>query len=100
MSEGQGGAQQVAHAIKIMLVLLDGFNSHPFSWQKSLIAWGVARWRHELEISMTTTEEEPSPDVTETVRTLYTTKMLHRNSVLIFINLIVNKTLIVFFASP
>lgn len=66
MGEGQGGAQQVAYAFKVMLVLLDGFNTHPFSRQQSLIAWGVAWWGHEFEVSMTTTKEEPSPEVTET----------------------------------
>lgn len=66
MSEGQGGAQQVAYAIEVMLVLFDGFNTHPLSRQKSLIARGIARRRHKLEVSVTTTKEEPSPEVRET----------------------------------
>lgn len=63
VSEGLGGAQQVAHAIEVMLVLLNGFNTHPLSRQKSLIARGIARRRHKLEVSMTTTKEEPSPEM-------------------------------------
>lgn len=83
MGEGQGGTQQVAHAVKVVLVLLDGFNTHPVSRQQSLVARGIARRGHELEVSMTTAKEEPSPEVTETEqvpvviylteRSLYTT---------------------------
>lgn len=71
MGEGQGGTQQVAHTIEVMLVLLDGFNAHPLSRQQSLIAWGITRWGHELEVSMTTTKEEPSSEVTETESIFY-----------------------------
>lgn len=56
MCERQSGTQEVAHAIEIMLILFDGFNTHPLSGQQSLITWGIARWRHEFEVSMTTTE--------------------------------------------
>lgn len=65
VGEGLGGTQQVADAIEVMLVLLDGFDAHPLSRQQSLIAWGITGWRHELEVSMTATQEEPSPEVTE-----------------------------------
>lgn len=54
-----------------MLVLLDGFDAHPLSRQQSLIAWGITRWGHELEVSMTTTKEEPSSEVTETESIFY-----------------------------
>lgn len=56
MCERQSGTQEVADPIEIMLILFDGFNAHPLSGQQSLIAWGIARWRHEFEVSMTTTE--------------------------------------------
>lgn len=56
MCEGQGGTQQVAHAVEVVFVLLDGFNTHPFSRQQSLVARGIARWGHEFEVSMTTTK--------------------------------------------
>lgn len=75
MCEGQCGTQQVAHTVEVVLVLLDGFDTHPVSWQQSLVARGIARRGHELEVSMTTTKEEPSPEVTET------------ESVLVFIDL-------------
>lgn len=63
MREGQCGAQQVANSVKVVLVLLDGFNPHPFSGQQSLIARGIAGRRHEFEVSMTTAEQEASPEV-------------------------------------
>lgn len=53
-----------------MFVLFNWFNTHPLSRQKSLIARGIARRWHELEISMTTAKEEPSPEVRKTA--LYT----------------------------
>lgn len=65
MCERQGWTQKVAHAFKIVLVLLDGFNTHPLSRQQSLVARGIARRGHELEVSMTTTKEEASPEETE-----------------------------------
>lgn len=52
--EGHGGTQQVAHAMEVVLVLLDGFNTHPVSGQQSLVARGVAGRGHELEVAMTT----------------------------------------------
>lgn len=63
MREGQCGAQQVANSIKVVLVLLDGFDTHPFSGQQGLIARGVAGRRHELEVSVTTAKQEASPEV-------------------------------------
>lgn len=66
MCEGLGGTKQIAHTTEVMLVLLDGFNTHPLPRQQSLIAWGIARWGHELEVSMTAAEEEPCPEVTGT----------------------------------
>lgn len=66
VGEGQRGTQQVAHTLEVVLVLLDGFDTHPLSGQQSLVARGVARRGHELEVSMTTAEEEPSPEVSET----------------------------------
>lgn len=63
--EGQCGAQQVANAFKVVLVLLNGFDTHPFSGQQSLVARGVAGRRHELEVSVTTAEQEASPEVME-----------------------------------
>ena len=65
VGERQGGAQQVAHATAVVLVLLDGFDAHPLSGQHGLVARGVARGGHELEVSMTTAEEEASPAGTE-----------------------------------
>lgn len=89
MGEGHGGTQQVAHTVEVVLVLLDGFNTHSVSRQQSLVAWGIARRRHELEVSVTTTKEEPSPEVTETEpvlvfiyltkRSFYTTLVLYCN---------------------
>ena len=61
VGERQAGTQQVANATEVVLVLLDGFDAHPVSGQQSLIGRGVARGGHELEVSMTTAEEEPSP---------------------------------------
>lgn len=61
MREGQRGAQQVAYAIKVVLVLLDGFDTHPLSRQQSLVARGIARRRHELKVAVTATEQEASP---------------------------------------
>jgi len=63
--EGLRGTQQVAHALEVVLVLLDGFNTHPISGQQSLVARGVARRGHELEVAMTSAKEEPSPEATE-----------------------------------
>lgn len=71
MGEGPGGTQQVTHTVKIMLVLFDGFNAHPLSGQQSLVAWGIARWGHEFEVSVTTTKEEASSEVTETESIFY-----------------------------
>lgn len=66
MGEGLGGTQKVAYTIEVMLVLLDAFDAHPLSGQQGLITGGIAWWGHELEVSMTTTEEEPnSEDKTE-----------------------------------
>lgn len=81
MGEGEGGAQQVAHAAEVMLVLFDGFNAHPLSGQQGLIARGIARGGHELKVSVTATEEEASSG---TDRSLFTTKVFHGNSVMIF----------------
>lgn len=66
MGEGQGGTEQVAHTVEVVLVLLDGFNTHPVSRQQSLVTRGIARRGHELEVPMTTTKEEPSPVLTGT----------------------------------
>lgn len=66
MGEGLRGTQQVAYAMEVVLVLLDGFNTHPLSRQQSLVARGIARRGHELEVSMTTAKEETNPEVTET----------------------------------
>lgn len=64
MGEGQGRSQQIADTIKVMLVLLYGFNAHPVSGQQSFIAWGIAGWGHELKVSMTTTKKKSSPGKT------------------------------------
>lgn len=61
VGEGLGGTQQVPDTAEVVLVLLDGFDAHPLSRQQSLVARGVAWWGHELEVSMATTQEEPSP---------------------------------------
>lgn len=66
VGEGQRGTQQVSNAIEVVLVLLDGFNAHPVSGQQSLVARGIARRGHELEVSMATTKKKPSPVETET----------------------------------
>lgn len=54
--ERQRGAQQVAYTIKVVLILLDGFDTHPFSGQQSLVARGIAGRRHELKVSVATAE--------------------------------------------
>lgn len=65
MGEGEGGTQKVSHAVEVVLVLLDGFDAHPLSGQQGLVTRGVA-WRgHELKVSVSTTEEEPNSEVTE-----------------------------------
>lgn len=56
MCERQSGTQEVAHAIEVMFVLFDGFDTHPLSGQQSLIAGGITGWRHEFKVSVTTTE--------------------------------------------
>ena len=104
MCERLGGTKQVAHTIEVVLVLLDGFNTHPLPRQQSLVARGIAWWGHELKVSMTATKEESSPEVTEadsvqdfiylTKRSLYTALILCGNSALIFIRLIIKKRLI------
>lgn len=71
MVEGQRGAKQVAHALVVVLVLLDGFDAHPLPRQHSLVARGVAGRGHELEVAMATAKEEPSPEVTETEIFIY-----------------------------
>lgn len=66
MSEGQGGTQEVAHSLKVMLVLFDGLDAHPLSRQHGLVARSVAWWGHELELSMATSKQEASSEETET----------------------------------
>lgn len=66
MSEGQSRTQKIAHTIKVMLVLLDMFKTHPLSRQQSLVAWRITRRGHEFKVPMATTEEEPSPKETKT----------------------------------
>lgn len=65
MREGQRGAQQVAYAVKVMLVLLDGLDTHPLSGQQSLVAWGIAGRRHEFEVPVAAAEQEASPEIME-----------------------------------
>lgn len=66
MSEGQCWTQKVAHTVEVMLVLLDGFDAHPLPGQQGLVTRRVAWWRHELKVSMSTAEEEPNSEVTQT----------------------------------
>lgn len=86
-----------------MLVLFDGFNAHFLSGEQRLVARGIAgRW-HELKVTMTTTEEEPSPEVTQTesVSTASDTFFyillkfcFYDNRTSIFLRVIIKKTLI------
>lgn len=64
VGERQSGTQQVADSFKVVLVLLDGLNAHPVFRQQSLEARGITRRGQELEVSMTTTQEETSSEVT------------------------------------
>lgn len=77
MGEGQRGTQKVAHTVKVVLVLLDGFDAHPLSGQQGLVTWRVAwRW-HELKVSMSTAEKEPNSEVTQTEEGLVFFKLRH-----------------------
>ena len=61
--ERLGGAQQVADAVVVVLVLLDGLDAHAVFGQQGLVARGVARRRHELKVTVTTAQQETSPGV-------------------------------------
>lgn len=63
MREGLCGAQQVAHTIKVMLVLFNGFDAHPLLGKQGLVAGGVTWGRQELEVPVTATQKESSPAV-------------------------------------
>lgn len=43
-------------------ILLDGLQMKSLSREHSLVAWGIARWRQELEFTMATTKQEPHPE--------------------------------------
>ena len=63
--ERLGWTQQVANAVKVVLVLLDGLDAHPVFGQQGLVARGVARGGQELEVSMTTAQQEASSGAKE-----------------------------------
>lgn len=59
--KGLSGTQQVADAIEIMLVLLDGLNPQPVPRQHCFIAWSVAGWWEELKIPVTASQKKAKP---------------------------------------
>ena len=101
VGEGLGGTQQVAHTVKVVLVLLDGLNAHPLSRQQGLVAGGIAGWGHEFEVSMTTAKKETSPGepdtgsapvlINLTEKWLCSTGVLYGNSSLKFIRFIIKE---------
>lgn len=68
--EGLCGAQQVAHTIKVMLVLFNGLDAHPVLGKQGLIAGGITWGRQELEVAMTATQKESSPAVGKAISSM------------------------------
>lgn len=59
--KGLSGTQQIADAIEIMLVLLDGLNPQPVPRQHCFIAWSIAGWWEEFKIPVTASQKKPKP---------------------------------------
>lgn len=59
--EGLGRAQKIAHAVEVVLVLLDGLDAQTVPRQHGFVTRSVAWWRQELEVSVAASQEKPQP---------------------------------------
>lgn len=56
------GAQQISDSFRIPLVLFHRLHLHLLFRQQSFVTWSVTRWRQELKVAVSATQQVTHPD--------------------------------------
>lgn len=75
LREELGGSQQVTDPLVVPLVVFHGLDVHLFFGQQRFIAWRITSWWQELKISMSSTQQEPNPEINNKITSYYAKRL-------------------------